>query len=156
MKLSHTTTTTARSAALLMAACIPWSAVAAEGGGTWRCGNTYADQPCENGRRIEVDDPRDASQKRAADDTIRDAHAAANRMEGDRRRIEAAGARNRPSLIDNSPQQDGAQRKTGARKDSSERLRRGKKEVLYASMQTGQDAGSAKKSKKAKMKKSGD
>ncbi len=156
MKLSHTTTTTARSAALLMAACIPWSAVAAEGGGTWRCGNTYTDQPCQNGRRIEVDAAGDASQKRAADDTTRDAHAAANRMEGDRRRVEATGARNRPSLIDNSPLQDGAPRKTGASKDSPANLRKGKKEVLSASLPTGQDAGSAKKSKKAKNKKSGD
>ncbi|SEA78844.1 hypothetical protein [Variovorax sp. YR216] len=156
MKPSHTTTITARCAALLMATCIPWSAVAAEGGGTWRCGNAYTDQPCKNGRLVEVDDARDASQKRAADDTIRGAHAAANRMEGDRRRLEATGARNRPILIDNSPVQDGGERKTSASKDSPEKLRKGKKEVLYTSMQTGQDAESTKKSKKAKKKKSGD
>ncbi|MEJ8815152.1 hypothetical protein WKW77_29045 [Variovorax ureilyticus] len=151
MKLSHTPKTTARCAALLMATCIPWSAVAAEGGGTWRCGNTYTDQPCRNGRLVEVDDARDPSHRRAADETIRDAHAAANRMEGDRRRLEAAGARNRPILIDNSPGRDGAERKS-----APEKLRKGKKDVLYTSMQTGQDAESTKKTKKAKKKKSGD
>lgn len=154
MKLSHTKTITARCAALLMAMCT-WSAVAAEGGGTWRCGNAYSDQPCENGRLLEVDDARDASQKRAADDTIRDAHAAANRMEGDRRRLEAAGARNRPILIENHPGQDGNARKTVASEDPPAKLRKGKKEVLYTSIQTGQDGESTKKSKKAKKKKSG-
>ncbi|SCK39618.1 hypothetical protein VAR608DRAFT_3715 [Variovorax sp. HW608] len=149
MKLSHTTTIAGRCAALLMATYSPWSAVAAEGGGIWRCGNTYTDQPCKGGRLIDVDDTRDARQKRDADDTIRDAHTAAHRMEGDRRRLEAAGAGNRPAVIDNAP------RNMTPGRDSAPR--KGKKEVLYASMQTGQDAvPKKKKSKKAEKKNSGD
>src|SRR5690349_8309298 len=118
MKLSHTTTITARCAALLMAASIPRVAVAADGGGTWRCGNTYTDQPCMGGRLVEVDDVRDAGQKRQSDDTIRDAQAAANRMEGDRRKLEATGARSRPILISNGPEQASSERKSGTSKES--------------------------------------
>lgn len=156
MKPSHTTTIAARCAALLMATCIPWSAVAADGSGTWRCGNAYTDQPCKGGRRVDVDDARDARQKRDADDTIRDAHATAGRMEGDRRRLEATGARNRPIVIDNAPRND-ADRPTTSGKDAAGTLRKGRKEVLYASMQTGEEAApKKKKSKKAEKKKSGD
>lgn len=140
-----------------MAACIPWSAVAADGGGTWRCGNTYTDQPCKSGRLVEVDDIRDASQKQQSDDTIRDAQAAANRMEGDRRRLEATGARNRPILISNSPAQTSSERNSGTSKDAPAKLRKGKKEVLYTSMQAGRDAAEPeKKSKKSKKKSAGD
>lgn len=155
MKLSHTTTIAARCAALLMATCIPWSAAAGDSG-TWRCGNAYTDQPCKGGRLVEVDDARDARQKRDADDTIRDAHTAANRMEGDRRRLEATGARNRPVIIDNAPRND-VDRQMVSGKDSAATLRKGRKEVLYTSMQTGDDAApKRKKSKKAEKKKSGD
>jgi len=155
MNLSRTTTVTARCATLLMAACIPWSATAADVVGSWRCGNTYTDQPCKSGRLVEVDDARDSDQKQHADATIRDAHTAANRMESDRRRLEATGARNRPVLINNSPRQETSERKTDASKDVPAKLRKGKKEVLYTSMQTGRDAEPKKKSKKAK-KSSGD
>ena len=150
MKLSHTTKINARCAALLMATCTSLSAIGADGGGTWRCGNTYTDQPCKSGKLVEVDDTRDANQKREADDSIRDAHAAANRMENDRRRLEAAGARGRPILIENSPREKDNERKAAASKNSSQKLRRGKKEVLYSSMQTGQAAEPKKKTKKAK------
>lgn len=153
MKLSHTTKV---AASLLMATCIPWNAVAAGGGGTWRCGNTYTDQPCNGGKRVEVDDSRDAGQKQEADETIRNAKAAANRMESDRRRLEATGARNRPILMDSSPRQDETKRSTAAGKDATGKLRKGKKEVLYTSMQTGQGPEPKKKSKKAKTNKSGD
>jgi len=153
MKLSHTTKI---AASLLMATCVPWNAVAAEGGGTWRCGNTYTDRPCSGGKLVEVDDTRDASQKQEADEAIRNAHAAANRMESDRRRLEATGARNRPTLIDNSPKRDEMKRSTAASKDAPAKLRKGKKEVLYTSMQTGQDPEPKKKAKKAKTKKSSD
>jgi hypothetical protein len=156
MKLSHTTTIAGRCAALLMATYSPWSAVAAEGGGIWRCGNTYTDQPCQGGRLIDVDDSRDARQKRDADDAIRDAHTAAHRMEGDRRRLEAAGAGNRPVLIDNAPRNEVA-RPITAGKDPATRPRKGKKEALYASVPTAGDAAPTKKkkSKKAEKKKSG-
>ncbi|WP_431273926.1 hypothetical protein ACQ858_17680 [Variovorax ureilyticus] len=139
-----------------MATCIPWSAVAADGGGTWRCGNTYTDQPCKGGRLIDVDDRRDARQKRDADDIVRDAHTAASRMEDDRRRLEATGARNQPVVIDNAPRND-VDRQMTSGKDSAATLRKGRKEVLYASTQTGDSAApKRKKSKKAEKKKSGD
>ncbi|MBO9648348.1 MAG: hypothetical protein J7605_07530 [Variovorax sp.] len=134
---------------------MPWSTFAADGGSTWRCGNTYTDRPCKSGRLVEVDDARDADQKREADDTIRNAHAAANRMEGDRRRLEATGARNRPILISNSPAEASSERKSGTSKDAPAKLRKGKKEVLYTSMQAGQDAGEPKKKSKKSKKKSG-
>jgi len=153
MKLSHTTKI---AASLLMATCIPWSAVAAEGASAWRCGNTYTDRPCSGGKLIEVDDARDASQKQESDEAIRNAHAAANRMESDRRRLEATGTRNRPILIENSPKRDDSKRSTGASKDAPGKLRKGKKEVLYTSMQTGQDPAPKKNSKNTKKKNSGD
>jgi hypothetical protein len=153
MMLSHTTTIAGRWAALLMATCAPWSA--AESSGTWRCGNTYTDQPCEGGRLIDVDDTRDAGQKRDADDTIRDAHAAAHRMEGDRRRLEAAGAGTRPVLIDNASRNE-VERPMTSGKDSAATHRKGKREVLHASMPAAADAAPKKKrSKKAEKKKSG-
>ncbi|MBO9515274.1 MAG: hypothetical protein J7549_14250 [Variovorax sp.] len=129
MKLSHTTPI---AAALLMAAFAPWSAVAAEGSGTWRCGNTYTDQPCKGGQRIEVDDTRDARQKHDADDSIREAHSAASRMEADRRRLEADGARNRPALIENTARQDVAPQGAAGKKTAA-KTRRSQKETLYAS-----------------------
>jgi hypothetical protein len=112
-------------AALLTAVCLP-CATAADGG-VWRCGNVYTDQPCKNGKQVEIDDARDAGQKRAADESARDAQASARRMEADRLRLETAGARNRPALIDNAPKQNAGQPAAHAKK-----TRKGQKETLYA------------------------
>jgi hypothetical protein len=99
MKLSH-----APIAALLAAACAQLVPPAAHAGTeTWRCGNTYTDQPCQGGKAIDLNDARDATQKREADGATRDAMAAADRLERERVRLESAQARRAPALIDNRP-----------------------------------------------------
>jgi hypothetical protein len=75
---------------------------AAAGAATWRCGNTYSDQPCEGGKALALDDARDAAQKRDADRTTREAQAAGERMERERLRLEKAQA-SHPTLIDSRP-----------------------------------------------------
>ncbi|MGJ7508320.1 hypothetical protein [Variovorax sp. GT1P44] len=124
MKLSHHRI--ARQGAVFLAgACLQWAALAADGvNGTWRCGNTYTDQPCQGGKALDIEDTRDAAQKRAADQTTRDAQAAADRLERDRLRLESTSAR--ASLIDNKPRstakssrqdKNGAQKPKKAKKD---------------------------------------
>jgi hypothetical protein len=99
MKLSQ-----APIATLLAAACAQLVPLAAHAGTeTWRCGNTYTDQPCQGGKAIALDDARDAAQKREADRVAREARAAADRLEGERVRLESAQARRAPTLIDNKP-----------------------------------------------------
>jgi hypothetical protein len=72
---------------------------------TWRCGNTYTDQPCKGGRSIDNDDARAPEQKREADATAREARALADRMERDRLRQEAAASRTARAVLieDKSP-----------------------------------------------------
>ncbi|MGJ7496683.1 hypothetical protein ACSFA8_16550 [Variovorax sp. RT4R15] len=38
---------------------------------TWRCGNTYTDQPCKGGKAVEVDDSRSEADRRASDAATR-------------------------------------------------------------------------------------
>ena len=91
-------------AALLAAACAQLVPPAAHAGTeTWRCGNTYTDQPCQGGKAIVLDDARDATQKREADGATREALAAAERLERERVRLESAQARRAPALTDNKP-----------------------------------------------------
>ncbi|MDM0105049.1 hypothetical protein QTH97_08915 [Variovorax sp. J22R24] len=104
MRLSHTRIA-ARSAILLAAACLQWDALAAEGSsGTWRCGNSYTDRPCEGGRALKFQDARTADQRREADRTTRDARMAADRLERERLHLESVSARRQASFIDNKPQ----------------------------------------------------
>ncbi|RZL86685.1 MAG: hypothetical protein EOP82_29165 [Variovorax sp.] len=99
MKLSHP-----RIAILLLAGCAQWSAMAAEGAtGTWRCGNTYTDQPCQSGKAVEIDDARNARQRREADPAAREARSAGDRLERERIRLEATQGRHQATLIDNKP-----------------------------------------------------
>jgi hypothetical protein len=99
MQLSH-----APIAALLAAACAQLVPPAAHAGTeTWRCGNTYSDQPCRGGKAIALDDARDAAQQREADRLAREAQTAADRLERERGRLESAQARRAPTLIDNKP-----------------------------------------------------
>jgi hypothetical protein len=109
----------ARGALLLAAACIPWAAFASKSGaGTWRCGNTYTDQPCSGGKPVDLVDSRDASQKREADNLTRDAQTAADRMERDRLKLEAAHSGKRAALIDDHrPPQPTSQKKKKDKKD---------------------------------------
>jgi len=63
---------------------------AAQGANTWRCGNTYSDQPCEGGRTVKVDDRRSDEDRRAADAGTRSAQTQADRMERNRLSLEKA------------------------------------------------------------------
>lgn len=147
MKLSHSKIA-ARSALLLAGACFQWAALAAEGnGGAWRCGNTYTDQPCTGGKALDLDDARDADQKRAADASTREAQAAADRMKSDRLRLEAR--QPRPILIDARPKES-KKTPTGPGKEAAKKPKKGKKDPAYMSWQ-GAEA-PPKKSKKASAK----
>ncbi|WP_295985619.1 hypothetical protein [uncultured Variovorax sp.] len=63
---------------------------AAQGANTWRCGNTYSDQPCEGGKTVKVNDRRSDEDLRAADAGTRSAQAQADRMERNRLSLEKA------------------------------------------------------------------
>ncbi|MGK6305866.1 hypothetical protein [Variovorax sp. DT-64] len=81
-------------ALLAIAACALWASSAATAGtAAWRCGNAYSDQPCPNGKPLALGDMRDAGQKREADNSTRDAQAAADRLERERLRQEKAQGR---------------------------------------------------------------
>jgi len=152
MKLSHSKIA-ARSALLLAGICFQCGALAAEGtGGAWRCGNTYTDQPCTGGKAVDLDDARDAEQKRAADASIREAQTAAARMKSDRLRLEAK--QPRAILIDARPKES-KKTSTGLDKEVAKKPKKGKKDPVYASWQA-TEAPPKKKSKKAGGKKSGE
>lgn len=80
-------------------ACIAaggWLHAAAQpAAGTWRCGNTYTDQPCPGGRALPLDAPPGTERVRDADAQTRQMQAAAVRMEAERLRHE----RERPALV---------------------------------------------------------
>lgn len=101
MKLSRSII--AKQTAILLAAAWAHQAVFAvqASPGTWRCGNTYSDQPCQGGKALDLDDPRQTTQKREADRTTREAQLAADRMERDRLRLESTQGRRHATLIDN-------------------------------------------------------
>jgi len=63
---------------------------AAQGANTWRCGNTYSDQPCEGGKTVKVDDRRSDEDRRAADAGTRGIQTQADRMERNRLSLEKA------------------------------------------------------------------
>ncbi|MES1264425.1 MAG: hypothetical protein ABUU24_02100, partial [Variovorax sp.] len=103
MNLSHHRMA-ARTAILLMAFGVTHAARA--GGsdtGTWRCGNSYTDQPCDTGRALPLDEAPGAERQREADQATRAARAEAQRMERDRLRLEAAQGPGQAILIDNAP-----------------------------------------------------
>jgi len=79
-------------------------AAAAHAAETWRCGNTYTDQPCAGGKAIDADDARSPAQVRAAESATRREQAAADRMARDRQRQEALAAGRPPAVINAPPQ----------------------------------------------------
>jgi hypothetical protein len=134
MRLSHSRIA-ARSAIFLAGACLQWAALAAEGSnGTWRCGNTYTDHPCEGGKAVNLEDVRDADQRREADRSTRDARAAADRLERDRLHLESVSARKQASFIDNKPQPIAA---TPPPRDANgvHKPKKGKQDPVYVSAQ---------------------
>lgn len=48
---------------------------------TWRCGNTYADRPCDGGKAVKVNDHRSEQDRRAADAGTRSAQTHADHLE---------------------------------------------------------------------------
>jgi hypothetical protein len=92
--IRFTSRSTTRQAILLIllsaGAAVASSAAATQ---TWRCGNTYTDQPCKGGRAVDSDDTRAPDQRREADAATREARAAAERLERDRIREEAVAAK---------------------------------------------------------------
>jgi hypothetical protein len=129
-------------AVLLAAVCMQAPAHAAEtGASTWRCGNTYTDQPCQGGKAIALDDAPDATRKREADAATREARTTADRMERERQRTEAELSRQQPVLIDSKP--------PAAKAAPPKTIKKGKKEAEGFSAQ----ASGAKKPAKSKKKK---
>ena len=63
-------------------------AAAQNASGTWRCGNTYTDQPCKDGKPVNVDDQRSDADRRAADAGTRSAEKHANEMERSRVKLD--------------------------------------------------------------------
>ncbi|MDB5826635.1 MAG: hypothetical protein JWQ73_855, partial [Variovorax sp.] len=95
--MKSTTSSVQRIALLLMATCLCAAAEAApDAQGTWRCGNTYTDQPCKGGSEVRVDDVRSESDRRAADAATRHNEVRADELERSRlgrERVAAEGDR---------------------------------------------------------------
>ncbi|OUM01801.1 hypothetical protein [Variovorax sp. JS1663] len=137
-------------AAPAIAACLLWAPAIAGSATTWRCGSTYSDRPCEGGKALALDDAREATLKRDADRTTREAQAAGDRMERERLRLEKAQA-NRPTLIDSRPAAPKPQSVT----DGTGKKKKGKKEPDYFSAHD-PVATAKKKAEKAAARRGGD
>ncbi len=68
---------------------ITLAATAAQGQNVYKCGNSYSQTPCVDGKTVDVSDPRSAAQKAEADATTRRGAKAADVMERSRLREEA-------------------------------------------------------------------
>ena len=55
---------------------------------TWRCGNSYSDQPCEGGRTVKVDDRRSDADLKASEDAARRNERSAGRLARSRQSLE--------------------------------------------------------------------
>ena len=76
-------------AILLIAICAPLAgAAAAHAAETWRCGNTYTDQPCKGGKAVDVDDSRSEADRRASDAATRRAEVRSAELERTRLKLE--------------------------------------------------------------------
>lgn len=72
--------------------------------GTWRCGNTYSDHPCEGGKPVAMHDRRNSGQQRDADTDARRAQAAADHMANERFQLERSTAGRQAVLIVKPPE----------------------------------------------------
>jgi hypothetical protein len=63
-------------------------AAAQNASGTWRCGNTYTDQPCKGGKPVEVNDARSEADRRAADAATRRNEKRADELERSRVKLD--------------------------------------------------------------------
>lgn len=97
---------------------------------TWRCGNTYTDQPCKGGKAVDVDDARSATEQRAGETQARDAGRHADALARERRALEARTANQGPAVIARpeapfasaSPRTDAAASKPKLRKPKKPRI----------------------------------
>jgi hypothetical protein len=113
-------------AMLALAAWALWASPAATAGtAAWRCGNTYSDQPCPDGKPVALGDMRDSGQKREADNSTREAQAAGDRLERERLQQEKAQAGRHATLIDSRP--------AAPKADAPKKKKKGKKEPDYFS-----------------------
>ncbi|MFS2100622.1 hypothetical protein ACCC97_16800 [Variovorax sp. Varisp85] len=81
-KRKRTTAGSLGVAIFLIATCaFSMSASAQNAAKTWRCGNTYSDQPCEGGTTVKVNDHRSDQDRQAADAGTRSAQTYADHLE---------------------------------------------------------------------------
>ncbi len=133
-----------------IALCAQWmGAAAANAAETWRCGNTYTDQPCAGGKAIDADDARNPTQVRAAEAATRREQAAGDRMARERQRQEAIAARQGPALIDARPRITAPAKATA----SPKKKKGSKKEPEFFTAHDAQKADAGDKSSGKKKKK---
>jgi hypothetical protein len=69
-------------AIFLIASGTFWNPAVAQGRSeTYRCGNTYTDQPCDGGKPVKVDDPRTDADRRASEAGTHKAEVRADQLE---------------------------------------------------------------------------
>ncbi|AMM25380.1 hypothetical protein [Variovorax sp. PAMC 28711] len=84
-----TKTAQAVTAVFLMAIGICLAPAAAQSSArTWRCGNTYTDQPCQGGKTLNVDDSRSDADRRAAESATRRNEKRADELERSRVKLD--------------------------------------------------------------------
>ncbi|WP_369630044.1 MULTISPECIES: hypothetical protein [unclassified Variovorax] len=125
---------------------------------TWRCGNTYSDQPCEGGRTVKVDDQRsDADRKASEDATRRNEHSAGRLARHRESQAREALGRRSPTTFDAGRFATNAQPLTPAEQAAQARQRKHTAEprptsARFNSPSTGdeapKDTGKKKKKKK--------
>lgn len=79
--------------ALMLAVPHALAADPTRGTTVFRCGDTYSDRPCADGRALHIDDSRDDAQRNAAAAVAIRQAALASQMMGDRQQAEASLAR---------------------------------------------------------------
>lgn len=95
--------TTHRATAIFLIATSAYLAPAAaqNSSGTWRCGNSYSDQPCKGGKAVEVDDARSEADRSAADSATRHAEKRGDELERSRTKLDReVAARDRKAATD--------------------------------------------------------
>ncbi|QOF77651.1 hypothetical protein [Variovorax sp. 38R] len=128
---------------------------------TWRCGNSYSDQPCEGGQTVKVDDRRSDADRKASEDAARRNERSAGRLARSRQSLEreAVGQRG-PTTFDAGRFTTNAQPLTPAEKAAQARQRKHTTEprptsARFNSPSTGDEAPKEAGKKKKKKKPSG-
>jgi len=128
---------------------------------TWRCGNSYSDQPCEGGRTVKVDDRRSDADRKASEDAARRNERSAGRLARSRQSLEreAVGQRG-PTTFDAGRFTTNAQPLTPAEKATHARQRKHTTEprptsARFNSPSSGDEAPKEAGKKKKKKKPSG-